>query len=85
MLRAINRLSPRDGPEYSLVEDLGRDDLLKELGWDNPDRLVAMGEVLTQDGLAYCRLAGIGPKAEKLRAHATYQGLVWETRRGHTM
>jgi hypothetical protein len=85
LLQAINRLSPRDAPEYSLIENLGRDDLLKELGWDDPNRLLLMGEILTRRGLAYCKLAGVSPNAEKLRAHATYRGLVWGTRRGHTM
>jgi hypothetical protein len=82
LLGAINRLSPQDGPEYSSLTDLGRDALLAELGWHDPNDLVRYGEVLTQRRLAHCREAGIGPNAEKLCAHARYRGLVWETRRG---
>jgi Divergent AAA domain. len=82
LLHVINTLSPHEAADHAWVEDISHEVLLAELGWtEGMDLLWPVSQELEELNLISC-LQYLGPH---LQCHATYRGLVWETRRGFTM
>ena len=84
ILSAVNRLSITQPVEGVFVYvNVLPDQLLTELDWpeEEASRLAAVVDELTQMGLLW-QLGSIGPYYE---VHSTYQGAVWELRRGETL
>ena len=79
LLAVVNRLSPQAAEDYAWVEWVASADMLAELRWsDGMDLLWPVAEELERLHLVR-RHAVMGPNVD---LHATYRGLVWETRRG---
>src|SRR5260221_3625985 len=82
LLYAVNKLSSRDGGDHIWLEDITHEAILAELGWSEGfDLLWPVSRELEELNLISCR-PYLG---RKLQCHATYRGLVWETRRGFTL
>jgi hypothetical protein len=82
LLNVVNQLSPHDEGGYVWLEDITHETLLAELGWaEGFDLLWPISRELEELNLISCR-AYLG---QRLKCHATYRGLVWETRRGFTL
>ncbi len=82
LLSAVNKLSPHDGGDHVWLEDITHETLLAELGWaEGFDLLWPVSRELEELNLISCR-PYLG---RRLQCHATYRGLVWETRRGFTL
>ncbi len=81
LLAVVNRLSQQAAEDYAWVEWVASADMLGELRWsDGMDLLWPVAEELER--LHFVRRhATMGPNVD---LHATYRGLVWETRRGWT-
>ncbi len=84
-LRAVNTSSHRLGPDYARIRDVEHEILLPNLGWMNGlDGLVLMAGIaqeLDQFGLVTYSPAFM----MKGQSCATYNGLVWESRRDLTV
>ena len=85
VLEAVNRFSPRVSAtgDYVWLEVVTEGDLLPALSWpsDGFDLLHAIARELEERHL----IGGRGVIGRTVRLQATYQGLVWETRRGWTV
>ena len=82
LLRAVNKLSPHDAGDHMWLEEIAHQALLAELGWaEGMEELWPVSQELEELDSISCQRA-FGPD---LRCHATYRGLVWETRRGFTL
>jgi len=81
LLRTVNRLSPEPTPNYVTVRWVDESEIVPELAWARDrDLLFAVATELQAAGLVKER-GTFGPPT----LHATYRGLVWETRRGFTI
>jgi hypothetical protein len=82
LLRAVNLLSHREGDQFALLDTVDGKRLLAELGWDS-DRQHLWATI---SDLRTLRLvSGNIFLGGQIEVAATYQGLVWETRRGLTI
>ncbi|MBA3321786.1 MAG: ATP-binding protein [Pyrinomonadaceae bacterium] len=80
LLHLVNRLSPRVSGDNITLDWVELTQLLADLDWpDKDERLRTVGRELGGRGLAKCLCLG------SLQLKASYQGLVWETRRGFTL
>ncbi len=81
LLKVINRLSPHATEGFAWLETVTREALLSELSWSgNLDQLWSVARDLDQWGYITGRFYFGG-----MSLSATYQGLVWESRRGLTI
>lgn len=82
LLRVVNRLSPQTEPDHVWLQDIRPEALFAELSWDKDiKRLWRVSRDLNDEGFILGRFWSGG----ECELRATYQGLVWETRRGLTV
>jgi hypothetical protein len=81
VLRAVNRLSPREASDHALVEWVDVSELLAHLGSTDADMVWALSRDLAEEDWVrrQTRMGGY------LKVHATLRGLIWETRRDITV
>lgn len=81
LLRLVNRLSPREEEDCTWLESLDGERVLAELRWPDFEQLLAAAIDLEDIGFARLRQY----LGRNLKIQASYQGLVWETRRAFTI
>ncbi len=83
LLRAANEASQQIGPDWARVQRVDSNALMPDLGWQDENaktRLYAIARELEQLGFLSCIFT-----AGAVWMTATYQGLVWQTRRDITL
>ncbi|HLW01269.1 MAG TPA: ATP-binding protein [Ktedonobacterales bacterium] len=82
LLGVVNRLSMHSTPDHVWLEEISREALLAETGWDaDSPRLFRVAHELQE--LRYVDGSFMTPR--HFTVQANYKGLVWETRRGLTV
>ncbi len=82
LLKVVNKLSSQPASDHAWLKAVSHTDIIAELeGIRDVDGLWPLSQELEQIGLIGCSRY-LGPRIE---FRATYNGLVWETRRGYTI